>query len=128
MLKSGLFYSTNEEAKELLTQAKNEGFAVFLIRNSKSKQEFIANARKAFPLDPPLESNDNWDALSDSLWGGLDGCGAGKIFILWSDSNSLYLGCQKSYSAIKDIFDNIILSTQSNHLSVKTFVVVFSSN
>jgi hypothetical protein len=68
MLKSGLFYSTNEEAKELLTQAKNEGFAVFLIRNSKSKQEFIANARKAFPLDP-LESNDNWDALSDSLWG-----------------------------------------------------------
>lgn len=40
-------------------------------------------------MDPPLLGSGSWDALSDSLWGGLYTAPAQKIVILWPDTGNM---------------------------------------
>lgn len=35
------------------------------------------------PLDPPLMRNRSWDALSDSLWEGLDSLADKEVAVIW---------------------------------------------
>ncbi len=46
---------------------------------------FFEAVRASVPLDPPLMSNRKWDALSDSLFGGLAELGADRILLVWTD-------------------------------------------
>jgi hypothetical protein len=47
---------------------------------------FFDAVRATLPLDPPLKSNRSWDALSDSLFGGLDELGADRVLLMWTDA------------------------------------------
>jgi hypothetical protein len=44
---------------------------------------FFEAMKALLPLDPPLVGNRSWDALSDSLWSGLDQLAADNIAIVW---------------------------------------------
>lgn len=46
------------------------------IKNTKA---FFEGIRSVGPLDPPALSDNNWDALSDSLWEGIYSLDANKI-------------------------------------------------
>ena len=61
------------------------GWRVFVIPDGiGSKEQFFDGVVAAFPLDPPLERvSDMWDALDDSLWGGLDALPETQVAILW---------------------------------------------
>jgi hypothetical protein len=39
--------------------------------------------RQNLPLEPPLLSDRSWDALSDSLWAGIDSLDAQMVVIVW---------------------------------------------
>lgn len=65
----------------------DDGWKVFVLPNGlKNTQAFFQGIRSVLPLDPPVLGNDNWDALSDSLWGGLDSLDTKKIAIIWPSS------------------------------------------
>ena len=67
--------------------ATREGAAVLALPDGiASKPDFFDAARSLFPLDPPLvRGEDSWDALTDSLRGGLLGVDAEWIVIVWPD-------------------------------------------
>lgn len=45
---------------------------------------FLARAAEVLPLDPPLASRDNWDAFSDSVWGGLEQLAKERVALIWT--------------------------------------------
>lgn len=51
------------------------------------KSSFFEGVRNTLPQDPPLgRTRDVWDALSDSVWGGLHEHESERIAIIWPDS------------------------------------------
>lgn len=64
---------------------ESEGFTVFLVETASDAQSFFTQAKKAFPLDPPISGRVHWDAFSDSLWGGLDACKESRVALVVRD-------------------------------------------
>jgi hypothetical protein len=63
------------------------GAAVFDLATARgsTRQAFFDAVRAALPLDPPLVRSQSWDALSDSVWGGLDSLDTRTIVITWRE-------------------------------------------
>ena len=71
------------------TDPPSSGDSAFFYLGSgiRTTADFFNAARSTFPLNPPLQSDHVWDALSDSLWSGLDDLSAKEITIVWSGAN-----------------------------------------
>lgn len=44
---------------------------------------------ECLPTDPQLGRNEGWDAMKDSLWGGLRNVPGDRVAIVWADSRKL---------------------------------------
>ncbi|MEU4679097.1 barstar family protein [Micromonospora sp. NPDC023737] len=64
------------------------GIPIFSLpsRAGAGREAFFDAVRAALPLDPPLLGNRSWDALSDSLFGGLLALGADRILLVWTNA------------------------------------------
>lgn len=54
-----------------------------------SKSDFFDAVRSTLPLDPTIHGQHSWDALSDSLWSGLDSVEEPKMALVWPDASRL---------------------------------------
>ena len=70
--------------------ALSSGAAVFdlVTAGGSIRQAFFDAVGGALPLDPPLVGSRSWDALSDSVWGGLDSLDTRAIVITWRDAST----------------------------------------
>jgi hypothetical protein len=59
--------------------------------------------RGVFPLDPPLEGGPSWDALNDSLWGGLDSLKDDRIVIVWPDASHMRAYAPDEYAIATNV-------------------------
>ena len=85
--KQGLQQIADFDVETGVRELINRGNRVFLLpRGIKHKRTFFEGIRKSLPLDPPVVGDHSWDALSDSLWNGLDGVDANAIAIIWPGS------------------------------------------
>lgn len=83
----GVFSFPFREGMEEVAQYRLEGWRVFdLPKGISSKTAFFDGVRSTLPLDPPVQGNQSWDALADSLWSGLDSLTDDMILIVWPDS------------------------------------------
>ena len=74
----------------LVARLRRAGWKVYALPAGADDGEgFIRAAAAVLPLDPPLHAMKSWDALSDSLWGGLDRAGDSKVAIAWADAGRL---------------------------------------
>jgi len=73
MLTAGFHEVPCRDIPGVLDEATRQGVAVFTLSTAgRTDQEaFFAAVRETLPLDPPLGLRTVWDALSDSIWGGL---------------------------------------------------------
>jgi hypothetical protein len=62
---------------QLVQSLRQEAFKVLELDGETitDAQSLFAEINRKLPLDPPLSGRVNWDALSDSLWGGLEKLG-----------------------------------------------------
>jgi hypothetical protein len=74
-----------------------------LPRGISSRGEFFGGARDALPLDPPVLSHNSWDALDDSLWGGLDAVANDRILILWPEADTMRRTSPADYAIASEI-------------------------
>jgi hypothetical protein len=97
-LPKGLLRTEEASLATLVGRMEAEGWRVFLLdgRAISDKGSFMGEVRNVMPLDPPLAS-DNWDALTDSLWNGLDGLDAKHIAIVWPFSEILKESSPQDY-------------------------------
>jgi len=74
-LKPGVYEVSPSEAERLRAEATAVGATVYLLSGDEivDRDSFFDAVRATSPLDPPLAGYYNsWDALSDSIWGGLE--------------------------------------------------------
>ena len=96
------------EAKKTASEYERDGWRVFrLPRFMSSALEFFEGVRLVLPLNPPLQSNGNWNALADSLWEGIDNLGSGKVLIVWPDAGLIEDAFPDDNRAIMQIFTDL---------------------
>ncbi|MCX5395334.1 barstar family protein [Streptomyces sp. NBC_00094] len=73
----------------ILDEAARQGVPVFTLATAgrTDKEAFFGAVREALPLDPSLGTfRMVWDALSDSVWGGLHELKSPRVVIVWPDA------------------------------------------
>jgi len=73
------------ESDLIVSKADAEGARLLILTTvgTGNRAAFFDAVRRDLPLDPPLLGSESWDALSDSVWGGLDLLESSVIVILW---------------------------------------------
>ncbi|MFE5594201.1 barstar family protein [Streptomyces sp. NPDC056549] len=73
----------------ILDESARQGIPVFTLSTAgrTDKEAFFGAVREALPLEPPLGTfRMVWDALSDSVWGGLHELKSPRVVIVWPDA------------------------------------------
>ncbi|MEV0990806.1 hypothetical protein [Streptomyces sp. NPDC049949] len=77
-----------EQARQILADAIAAGIPhfVFDTRGREDRESIFREIRNSIPLDPPLASSGSWDALSDSLFGGLYETSGEFVTVVWMNA------------------------------------------
>lgn len=104
----GIVAVSGELAAQQFTQLKWSGWVVFrLPKGITSRERFFNGVRDRIPLDPPLESNRSWDALEDSMRGGLSELPDTLIAVVWPEAQIMSRADSKSYAIAADVFRSV---------------------
>lgn len=93
----------------ILAEAARRGVPVFTLSTAgRTDQEaFFEAVREALPLDPPLKAfRPVWDALSDSVWGGLHALEASRVVVIWPDAEPV-AGAQGDFRIALDLLRDV---------------------
>lgn len=103
---------TNLDA--ICREREKAGWKVFFLPNSiESAKDFVVAIQELLPLDPPLFSESNsWDAISDSLWGGVHALQAGDVLIVWPSPSRLLTKDPFAHQQIVSVFESISRTLQ----------------
>ncbi|MGK5543426.1 hypothetical protein ACSNOH_01600 [Streptomyces sp. URMC 127] len=85
----GFHEVSSADTPGLVEEAARQGVPVFtLCTGGRTEEEaFFEAVRGTLPLDPPLGTfRRAWDALSDSVWGGLHALETPRVVIVWPDA------------------------------------------
>ena len=112
----------------------SKGFRLFVMDAPASPSDFFLRATTNFPLNPPINGfgsgeGINWDALTDSIWGGLDACPETKIALVVRDIRALRDTDEAGFSdAIESMLDPAVQVSESKfndeHVTSVILVVV----
>lgn len=83
----GLHRAPTADVRAAASKLELDGWTTFVLPDGiDATGRFFDAVQSVLPLDPPLQRiSDSWDALDDSLWGGLDDLPSDRIAILWPD-------------------------------------------
>ena len=86
-----------------------QGWTVFELPGTEisDHSSFFDAVRRSLPLSPPLLGDASWDALSDSIWGGLDELEADRIAIVWRETRQLMEGDRSAYEVAVEVLQGI---------------------
>ncbi|MFF9839296.1 barstar family protein [Streptomyces sp. NPDC013740] len=108
-IESGLHEVSGADIAGILDEAARQGVPAFTLSTAgrTDKEAFLEAVRQALPLDPLLGTfATRWDAVSDSLWGGLYGLGSSRAVIVWPDARPV-AGAWGDYRMALDIFRDV---------------------
>jgi barstar (barnase inhibitor) len=117
---SGVVKISSGSVPAIIEEARKTGAAVYKLPSDAvtSKAEFFEAVRRTLPLDPPLVgSRLVWDALSDSLSGGLANLGSDRVFIIWPDSALLEAEAPADFETAVSIFRHIVATRKNQAYS-----------
>ncbi|AJC52623.1 barstar family protein [Streptomyces sp. 769] len=105
----GFHEVSSADVPGILDEAARQGVPVFTLSTAgrTDKEAFFKAVRETLPLDPPLGTfRKVWDALSDSLWGGLDELKSPRVVIVWPDARPV-AGAEGDFWIALDILRNV---------------------
>ena len=102
----------NLDADAILREARQDGTPAYVLPSAGlvNRDSFFEAVRRSLPLDPPLVGTRSWDALSDSLWGGLDALNNNRIVIIWPNSVGMSRASQKDYTLALKVLQDVAAS------------------
>jgi hypothetical protein len=88
---TGVSLVDEAEATEIAKALEREGIPVYQITTGErsDRQAVFDAVRATLPLDPPLLGSHSWDALYDSLWGGIHALHIDRVALIWPDATYL---------------------------------------
>ncbi|WP_083266162.1 barstar family protein [Burkholderia lata] len=124
----GLYVTDSAEAERIAEKCRRDNWLIiFLPAGVASKEQFFDAIRSTCPLDPPLSSSRNWDALADSLLMGLDEMEQERVAIFWPDSDRLKTVEPEAFAIATDILVDLCVTLADPDVTVSrptTLVVV----
>ncbi len=113
-LSPGVTILREHEVRALYQQIQHVGHPIFVLETKRpaDREAFFTAVRNALPLDPPLASSRSWDALSDSLWEGLETLDASRVVILWPDAYRMKARAPSDYEIAVSVLDQVANSLQ----------------
>jgi|SRR5215475_4721081 len=110
-IKAGLSRVQDLDIERLTSEATSAGFKVFVLKPGiDTRESFFESIREAIPLDPPIVGTQSWDALSDSLWGGLYSVDQDRILIVWPKSTAMAAMSQEDHQIAIDVLNDVVTS------------------
>ncbi|WP_323637286.1 hypothetical protein [Pectobacterium polaris] len=106
-----IFFQKNE-MDVLIDEYEKNGYVIIdaCFKQSLNIYDVFSEIKKSIPLDPPLYSRCNFDALSDSIYGGLGLLESNKLCVFLVDIKKALVNDNQSYNVILDIiYDNLSL-------------------
>jgi hypothetical protein len=104
----GLHEVSQSDASALIAVLRRDSYGVFEMSSTiHGRLGFFAAVREVLPLDPPVTSDDNWDALSDSLWEGLSMEPLGKIAIVWPEPSLMQQMSPADFAIACDVLRDV---------------------
>ncbi len=82
-LQGGVVRVANADMSAVIRDAHAQRISTYTLANVTDRASFFDAIRAHLPLDPPLVSHRSWDALIDSLSGGLADNKARAFLIAW---------------------------------------------
>jgi hypothetical protein len=125
---TGVHRLASFDADALEQEFRNLGYHVYRLRGDVvTRGDFFRAVRAVLPLDPPLARDDNWDALADSLFGGLDGLEQASIAVLWPGAAGLVAAHPDEFRIAVEVLGDVCaaLSNESEAVTMKRLVVLY---
>jgi Barstar (barnase inhibitor) len=113
---SGVVKISSGSVAAIIEEARRAGAAVYKLPSNAvtNKAEFFEAVRRMLPLDPPLVgSRLVWDALSDSMFGGLVNLDAGRIAIIWPNAEAIHAASPADYEMALSVLRQVIQQLRS---------------
>jgi hypothetical protein len=128
--KQGLHQLVDFDVEAGARELTDRGCRVFVLpAGIKDKRAFFDGVRQVLPLDPPVVGQHSWDALSDSLWSGLDGVDGSDIAIIWPGAAEMATTDPDDFEIAKSILSDLTESLADHEATVenvKQVVVVLA--
>jgi hypothetical protein len=114
-LRSGVHEVSAGVADAAAQEASRTGAQLFCVsrQETPSRAAFFDAVRAGLPLDPPLVGSKSWDALSDSLWGGLDALEASVVVITWTGASDLRRDAPEEFGIAMRVLRDLVTSLGS---------------
>jgi len=109
----GVHEVTSEEAASAVQEASSTGAMVFALSSegASTRADFFDAVRASLPLDPPLiGSRTKWEALSDSLWGGIDELDSSVVVIIWTGASDLHRNAPDDFATAMAVLRDLTSS------------------
>jgi hypothetical protein len=94
-------------AAELVANLRSHGWLVYEIVGAPASRAAFHEAIRALPGEPPLGPGPNWNALKDSLGGGLFELQQEQVAIVWAGSGQLAEHDPDSYRIAREILTDL---------------------
>jgi Barstar (barnase inhibitor) len=114
-IEAGVHRAPPNDVREAEAIYLTSGWRVFVVPDRiDSEERFFDAVVATFPLDPPLQRVRNvWDALDDSLRGGLDTLPETQVAILWPDALTLADADPAAYEVALSILTGLTRSLRN---------------
>jgi hypothetical protein len=93
----------------LVSEGQRAGFHAYVLSSPAvlDRESFFLAIRSCLPLDPPILGTDNWDALQDSIWSGLDEAPDKKVLIVLPSSASFEKNAPGDFETACDVLAKV---------------------
>ncbi len=99
-------------------EATDAGFKVFILSSGiATRDSFFDAVRKSIPLDPPIMSSRSWDALSDSLWSGLNSLDKDRVLIIWPNSAEMAKSSARDFEMALNVLKDVAVSLADREIT-----------
>lgn len=93
-------------------------------REIRDADRFYQAVKTQLPLDPPLSGTTaHWDALADSLWGGIAFLEAPRVAIIWTDCDQMLTGGLPDLLIIASVLEHLSIDAIRIPVQLKSFLV-----
>ncbi|TQI80079.1 barstar (barnase inhibitor) [Serratia fonticola] len=102
-----ILFNKNSVGK-IITEYKKNGYLTYLVdlENSSKTSDLFLAIKSSLPLDPPLVKDGNFDALSDSLFGGLSIDESINICLIFNNLSLYKESNKRTYDIMMEILND----------------------
>jgi len=119
-LRQGLQSGSGYRIEEVLAAASRPDTVVYLLPELgvRDRESFFEAVRERFPLDPPVYSSYSWDALEDSIWGGIDALDVARVVIIWPQSRVMAEAAPADFEIAISVWEDLANSLNDKEATV----------